>query len=113
MKVQLDKIPQYLKEYGHFCNWKYELRDGKKTKVPYTPGTTHKASVSDPSCAHGSIIPSTMQWSRSMPTSLSQTRTPMPSYSVADAAVPKGVKAAGLRRRYKNLLPVAEQLRLR
>lgn len=48
MKVQLDKIPQYLKEYGHFCNWKYELRDGKKTKVPYTPGTTHKASVSDP-----------------------------------------------------------------
>lgn len=48
MKVQVDKIPQYLKENGQFCNWKYELRDGKKTKVPYTPGTTRKASVSDP-----------------------------------------------------------------
>ena len=48
MKVQVDKIPQYLKEYGLFCNWKYELRNGKKTKVPYTPGTTRKASVSDP-----------------------------------------------------------------
>lgn len=48
MKVQLDKIPQYLKEHGQFCNWKYELRNGKQTKVPYTPGTTRKANVSDP-----------------------------------------------------------------
>lgn len=48
MKVQVDKIPQYLIENGQFCNWKYELRDGKKTKVPYTPGTTRRASVSEP-----------------------------------------------------------------
>lgn len=48
MKVQLDEIPQYLKENGQFCNWKYELRDSNKTKVPYTPGTTRRASVSYP-----------------------------------------------------------------
>lgn len=48
MKVQLDKIPQYLKEYGQFCNWKYELRKGNQTKVPYTPGTTLKANVNNP-----------------------------------------------------------------
>ena len=49
MQVQLEKMPQYLKDNGQFCNWKYELRDGNQTKVPYTPGTTHRASVSDPS----------------------------------------------------------------
>ena len=48
MKVQLDKIPQYLKEHGQFCNWKYELRNGNKTKIPYISGTTRKANVSDP-----------------------------------------------------------------
>ena len=49
MQVQLEKIPQFLKAHGQFCNWKYELRDGNQTKVPYTPGTTRRASVSDPS----------------------------------------------------------------
>ena len=48
MQVQLEKIPQFLKAHGQFCNWKYELRDGNKTKVPYTPGTTRRANVSDP-----------------------------------------------------------------
>ena len=48
MKVQLDKIPQYLKDHGQFCNWKYELRNGNKTKIPYISGTTRKANVSDP-----------------------------------------------------------------
>lgn len=49
MQVQLEKIPQFLKDNGQFCNWKYELRDGNQTKVPYTPGTTRRASVNDPS----------------------------------------------------------------
>lgn len=49
MQVQSEKIPQYLRENGRFCNWKYEDRDGGKTKVPYTPGTNRKASVSNPS----------------------------------------------------------------
>ena len=48
MQVQLEKIPQFLKANGQFCNWKYELRDGNQTKVPYTPWTTRRASVSDP-----------------------------------------------------------------
>ena len=49
MQVQLENIPQFLKDNGQFCNWKYELRDGNQTKVPYTPGTTRRASVNDPS----------------------------------------------------------------
>ena len=48
MQVQLEKIPQFLKDNGQFCCWQYELRDGNQTKVPYTPGTTRRASVSDP-----------------------------------------------------------------
>lgn len=49
MRVQSEKIPQYLRENGRFCNWRYEERDGSKTKVPYTPGTNRRASVSNPS----------------------------------------------------------------
>lgn len=48
MQVQLEKIPQFLKVHSQFCNWKYELRDGNQTKVPYMPGTTRRASVNDP-----------------------------------------------------------------
>ena len=48
MQVQFEKIPPFLKDNGQFCNWKYELRDGNQTKVPYIPGTTRRASVSDP-----------------------------------------------------------------
>lgn len=49
MQVQLERIPQFLKDTNQFCNWKYELRDGNQTKVPYTPGTTRKANVNYPS----------------------------------------------------------------
>jgi len=48
VQVQLEKIPQFLKDNGQFCCWQYELRDGDKTKVPYTPGTTRKANVKIP-----------------------------------------------------------------
>lgn len=48
MQVQLEKIPQFLKVNGQFCNWKYELRDGNQTKVPYMSGTRRKANVDDP-----------------------------------------------------------------
>lgn len=48
MQVQFEKIPSFLKSYAQFCNWKYEQRDGNQTKVPYIPGTTRRASVSDP-----------------------------------------------------------------
>lgn len=48
MQVQLEKIPQFLKTHGQFCCWQYELRDGNKTKVPYTPGTARRANVKIP-----------------------------------------------------------------
>ncbi len=48
MQVQFEKIPQFLKDNGQFCCWQYELRDGDKTKVPYTPGTKCKANVKIP-----------------------------------------------------------------
>lgn len=48
MQVQFEKIPQHLKDNGQFCNWRYELRDGSQTKVPYMSGTKRKANVDDP-----------------------------------------------------------------
>jgi putative DNA primase/helicase len=48
VQVQFEKIPQYLKDNGQFCNWRYELRDGSQTKVPYMSGTKRKANVDDP-----------------------------------------------------------------
>ena len=45
MQVQYVKIPPFLKSNGRFCNWKYEQRGGRRTKVPYIPGTTRRASV--------------------------------------------------------------------
>ena len=48
MQVQFEKIPQYLKDNGQFCNWRYELRGGNQTKVPYMSGTKRKANVDDP-----------------------------------------------------------------
>ena len=47
MKVQ--KIPQTLKDLGEFCCWKYEVKDGRKTKVPYNPVTGYGARTNDPS----------------------------------------------------------------
>ena len=48
MQLHLEKTPQFLKINGQFCNWKYELRKGNQTKVPYTPGTILKANVNNP-----------------------------------------------------------------
>ena len=48
MQVNTEKIPQYLKTHGRFCTWKYELRNGNQTKVPYMPGSTRKAQVDTP-----------------------------------------------------------------
>ena len=47
MKVQ--SIPQTLKDLGKFCCWKYEVKDGRKTKVPYNPVTGYGARTNDPS----------------------------------------------------------------
>ena len=43
MTVRTDNFPSYLQQYGKFCCWKYEERDGKNTKIPYNPRSGGKA----------------------------------------------------------------------
>ena len=35
--VKSDNIPTYLKQYGGWCNWKFEERKKGLAKVPYNP----------------------------------------------------------------------------
>ena len=48
-KVNFVNIPQELKQNASFCVWRYEKRNGTKTKVPYNPKTREMARVNDPS----------------------------------------------------------------
>ena len=48
-KVNFVNIPQELKANASFCVWRYEKRNGAKTKVPYNPRTGALARVNDPS----------------------------------------------------------------
>lgn len=41
---QLKAVPETIQEQGLFCCWKYEIRNGKETKVPYNPVTGRKAA---------------------------------------------------------------------
>ena len=43
------EVPQLLKNLNHWVTWKYETRDGKPTKVPYSAKTGRNAKVNDPS----------------------------------------------------------------
>lgn len=43
-----ENLPEYLKEHGLFCLWKYETRLGKRTKPPYNPHTLKYGDSSDP-----------------------------------------------------------------
>lgn len=43
-----DNLPHMLKRRNRFCCWQYELRDGHKTKVPYSPVTRRRAKTDDP-----------------------------------------------------------------
>jgi putative DNA primase/helicase len=40
-------IPDHLTERPQWVCWRLETRDGKPTKVPYTPGTERRASSTD------------------------------------------------------------------
>jgi len=42
-----ENIPDRLTERPQWVCWRLETRDGKPTKVPYTPGTERRASTSD------------------------------------------------------------------
>jgi putative DNA primase/helicase len=43
----IENIPEQLTERPQWVCWRLEERDGKKTKVPYTPGTLRRASTTD------------------------------------------------------------------
>ena len=47
-KVNFVNIPQELKNNASFCVWRYEKRNGNRTKVPYNPKTRALAKVNDP-----------------------------------------------------------------
>jgi len=49
IRVIPENIPEELTELEQWVCWHYEERDGKLTKVPYTPGTLRRASSTDPS----------------------------------------------------------------
>ena len=42
-------LPDILRKDGLFCCWRYEERNGRKTKVPYQPDTGLGAKSNDPS----------------------------------------------------------------
>jgi putative DNA primase/helicase len=42
-----ENIPDQLTERPQWVCWRLELRDGKPTKVPYTPGTERRASSTE------------------------------------------------------------------
>jgi primase-polymerase (primpol)-like protein len=42
-----ENIPEELAELDQWVCWRYEERDGKPTKVPYTPDTARRASCTD------------------------------------------------------------------
>lgn len=47
LHVRPEGIPGELKVRRQWVTWRLEERGGKLTKVPYTPGTSHKASSTD------------------------------------------------------------------
>lgn len=49
MRISPDNLPPELRETGLFCCWRYEDRNGKRTKVPYNPRTRGRAQSTNPS----------------------------------------------------------------
>ena len=46
---KLSALPAPVREHGRFCCWRYEARDGRKTKMPFDPQTGKRARSNDPS----------------------------------------------------------------
>jgi len=49
MSVKLQNAPENLQKFGLFCLWKYEERNGRRTKVPYNPRTLARGDSTDKS----------------------------------------------------------------
>ena len=45
--MNLTALPEAVIQEGRFCCWRYEERNGKKTKVPYQPVTGLRAQSND------------------------------------------------------------------
>lgn len=45
--VDIKNIPALLKTSCRFCVWKYEKRNGQKTKMPYNPANGDRAKIND------------------------------------------------------------------
>lgn len=43
----IENIPAEMKQHDIFCCWREEMRNGKKTKVPYNVSTDSRASSND------------------------------------------------------------------
>ena len=46
--MQVDAIPQIVKDKVRFCCWRYETRKGQQTKVPYNPVSKRRAETDRP-----------------------------------------------------------------
>lgn len=44
----IENIPLEMKQHDIFCCWKYEMKDDKKNKVPYSPKRGTSAKVNEP-----------------------------------------------------------------
>ena len=45
--VDIKNIPAELKSSCRFCVWKFEKRNGQKTKMPYNPANGDRARIND------------------------------------------------------------------
>ena len=45
--TKIENIPAYLHEHGLFCLWKYEDKDGRRTKMPYNPSSPQDRAKTD------------------------------------------------------------------
>ena len=45
--VDIKNIPAELKTSCRFCVWKFEKRNGQKTKMPYNPANGDRARIND------------------------------------------------------------------
>lgn len=48
-------LPEYLRTHSRFCLWRYEVRDGKQTKVPYNPHDPRRRAESNNPSTFGTL----------------------------------------------------------
>jgi len=44
---KINAIPQSLRESGLFCCWRHETKNGRQTKIPYSPVTGQRAQTNN------------------------------------------------------------------